>query len=54
MSDSGGCQDGQRLTAHRNVTERGVDSVEDVGGELDVRRGGVRVDLFGAGRAGDG
>jgi hypothetical protein len=54
MSDSGGCQDGQRLTAHWNVTERGVDSVEDVGGELDVRRGGVRVDLFGAGRAGDG
>jgi hypothetical protein len=23
MGDSGGCEDGQRLTAHRDVTERG-------------------------------
>ncbi len=54
MRDARGRQGGQRLTAHRDITECGVDGVQDVGGELDVGRGGVRTDLFGTRSAGDG
>ena len=54
MRDARGRQGGQRLAAHRNITECGVDGVQDVGGEFDVGRGGVRTDLFGTRRAGDG
>ena len=54
MRDARGRQGGQRLTAHRDITECGVDGVQDVGGELDVGRSGVRTDLFGTRSAGDG